>query len=333
MKGKKDDVEPTPKKKSQRKDTTRVLIQTLFPNIFSSYEDTENALGKKAIKITTETAKQEGTRVGFYEAEGGGKIQLGKYVDDVIPDDQAYVKATSGLKKIAKPKNFKSNKPSTIKLPVGTGAGANCIQDAKSFVRPKKPLILYEAEDDKDCKKVREVMSALDLTVIIRPCASGRYGWSDDQARITGGERTLPYLIDNSGMYEFRLCGGKEIIPYLFENYGPGKDIIPNNLKAGPKGSSRAKMAKNVRPDFIKIKPVTLYTFEGCPASVNVRKTLESLGISHKIIFCSKGGKNRDNFIKSKNIFQVPFLQDPNTRCDLYESKDIIRYLNEVYGL
>lgn len=320
--------------KPERKDLGRVLQQTLFPNIYTSYEDTVNAGGKKAIKITTETGKAAAQpRKSFYDMKGdNSKIRLGEYIAPDIPDEKAYEKTISKTKQIKKPANFKPSKPSSLKLVPATGPGSECLPGSNTFPKPKKPLILYETEGNSDCRKVREVLSALDIPVIVKPCPSGRYGWSDDQARITNGERTLPFLIDPGSMYQFNLRGSKEITPYLFENYGPGADNIPKNLAgSGGKGGG-GKLAKNARVDFIKIKPVTLYMFEGCKACDPVRKTLEGLGISHKIIFCAKGSKNRAAIEKKFKTFQVPYLVDPNTKCDLFESKDIVNYLNEVYG-
>lgn len=303
------DITMEKKEKAERKDVKRVLQQVIFPNIYSSYEDTVNAGPKKAVKITTETAKAMRERKSFWEMKGdNSKVKVGQYVAPDIPDEKAFEKAMAGLKKIAKPANFAPNRPGVVKLGLGSGPGAECIPDVNKFPKPKKPLVLYETEGNADCKRVREVLSALDIPVIVRPSPSGRYGWSDDQARITYGERTLPYLIDGAGMYMFNLRGSKEIVPYLFENYGPGKDKIPKNLGPVGKSGGGGKMAANARPDFLKIKPVTLYMFEGCQACTPVRKTLEGLGISYKIVPCAKGSKNRSAIEKKYKTFQVPTL-------------------------
>ena len=41
-----------------------------------------------------------------------------------------------------KPKGFKANRPSGLKLGLATGPGAVCGADVKSWPKPKKPLIL-----------------------------------------------------------------------------------------------------------------------------------------------------------------------------------------------
>ena len=46
---------------------------------------------------------------------------------------------------------------------------------------------------------------------------------------------------------------------------------------------------------------------------------------------CARGSPNRDRMIKEQGRFQVPFLRDPNTGAELYESAAIVDYLNDVY--
>ena len=103
------------------------------------------------------------------------------------------------------------------------------VRDGSSVIgkcpRPEKTLIIYEYEASPFCRKVREACSMLDLVVEYRPCPGARYGWSDAMAEITGGRRTVPFLIDPNGsggggggrkaaegMFE-----SDDIIEYLFE--------------------------------------------------------------------------------------------------------------------
>ena len=329
------------KENKPKKDLGRILQTIIFPNIYSDYEDTA-AFGsaKETVKIKTEEYKklQKELARPEYKKVKGEDMTDGKYIsmdEKSVPTTKgaAFVDAMARLGKPTKPKNFKPNKPSGLKLGIATGPGAACGADVKSWPKPKKTLILYEYAGQGRSRKVREACSYLDLTVEIRPSPGARYGWSDDQARITNGERVLPFMIDASSVYTFRLRQETEIIEYLFENYGPGKDQIPKALKGKGGGDKAKTLAKNVRPDFLNFKPITLYTIEGCSASNSVRQTLDGLAIPHKVVFCAKGGNNRAKFEKNcKGNFQVPFISDPNTKCDLFESKDIVNYLNTVYG-
>ena len=46
---------------------------------------------------------------------------------------------------------------------------------------------------------------------------------------------------------------------------------------------------------------------------------------------CARGSPNRDRMMKEMGRFQVPFLRDPNTGAELFESAAIVGYLNDVY--
>ena len=66
-------------------------------------------------------------------------------------------------------------------------------------IRPEKPLILYEYEACPFCRKVREALTQLDLSVQIRPCPRGGQRFRPEVVR-HGGREQFPYLIDpNAG--------------------------------------------------------------------------------------------------------------------------------------
>lgn len=73
-----------------------------------------------------------------------------------------------------------------------------------------------------------------------------------------------------------------------------------------------------------------LYHFEGCPFCRKVRMALEDLDVSYISHPCPPGSKNRDKLQELGGKQQVPFLVDGDTK--MYESDDIIAYLEEKYG-
>ena len=96
------------------------------------------------------------------------------------------------------------------------GAG---LRTEKLGKRPEKPLELYDIEACPYCKKVREALTALDLTAIVYPCPKGGKRFRGT-VRAAGGKEQFPYLVDpNTGaaMYE-----SDAIVAYLFEHYGTG---------------------------------------------------------------------------------------------------------------
>lgn len=94
-----------------------------------------------------------------------------------------------------------------------------------------------------------------------------------------------------------------------------------------------SSLLPSVRPDIDTMEPVVLWGYEGSPFVKPVRETLSSLGLAHIYIPCARGSANRDKLYELTGRFQVPFLQDPNTGVEMFESAEIVRYLLDVYTL
>jgi glutathione S-transferase len=62
-----------------------------------------------------------------------------------------------------------------------------------------------------------------------------------------------------------------------------------------------------------------------------VKEKLAELGLPHRIVSCSRGSKNRDKMVEKTGRFQVPFIVDENTGIEMYESNEIVAYLEDVY--
>lgn len=76
-----------------------------------------------------------------------------------------------------------------------------------------------------------------------------------------------------------------------------------------------------------------LYEFEGCPYCRLVREVLTELDLDAMIYPCPKGGERfRPKVAERGGRAQFPYLVDPNTGVEMYESADIIRYLFRTYG-
>ncbi|MDY7081824.1 MAG: glutathione S-transferase N-terminal domain-containing protein [Halobacteria archaeon] len=84
-----------------------------------------------------------------------------------------------------------------------------------------------------------------------------------------------------------------------------------------------------------------LYQTEGCGYSEKVRKKMSQLGITYVIHNPRLTGAN-DREVTNEQTYeqmleiggedQVPFLVDHHRGVTMYESDDIIEYLNEHYG-
>ena len=84
------------------------------------------------------------------------------------------------------------------------------------------------------------------------------------------------------------------------------------------------------RPD----EPLRLYDFEACPYCRKAREALTVLDLDVMIYPCPKGGPHyREELIQRGGKAQFPYLVDPNTGKEMYESDTIVAYLFQEYGV
>jgi glutathione S-transferase len=204
--------------------------------------------------------------------------------------------------------------------------------------RPESTLELYDFEACPYCRKVREILTELDLDYICRPCAKG----SNNREFVDnmGGKVQFPFLLDPNTaetLYE-----SEDIIDYLCDGYGDGRwplarTISPiNTITAALPTLTRPSRGSQVRegcedrdqPDQLPI----LYNFEGSPFCRKVREVLCELNLDYYVRNVGKKSPKRTELKNRGGRLQVPFLVDPNSTTQLYESDDIITYLNQQYG-
>lgn len=78
---------------------------------------------------------------------------------------------------------------------------------------------------------------------------------------------------------------------------------------------------------------MTLYIKESCPFSRKVRETFSMLDLDAQVYPCPRGGSRyRPQLIQLGGKEQVPFIVDPNSHKQMYESEDIVKYLFREYG-
>ena len=200
--------------------------------------------------------------------------------------------------------------------------------------RPKEPLQLYEFEACPFCRKVREALTILDLEVMVYPCPKGGKRYRS-VVQEKGGRLMFPYLVDpNTGqaMYE-----SSNIIRYLFNTYGAGEVpvMLENPLvmvSAGLATLARLNKGQQVRPSRLPEKPLELWGFESSPFSRIVRETLCELELPYLLHNVGKDSANRAAFVERSGKMMVPYLSDPNTDTEMFESADIQQYLERTYA-
>lgn len=112
-------------------------------------------------------------------------------------------------------------------------------------------------------------------------------------------------------------------------NFGPlniASSMLATIVRTGAGISSKSALLKP------KI-PLKLFDIEGCPYCRLVREALTELDMDAEIYPCPKQGERyRVEVIEKGGKAQFPFMIDPNTGTQMYESLSIIKYLFETYG-
>ena len=200
--------------------------------------------------------------------------------------------------------------------------------------RPEKLLELYEFEACPFCRKVREGLTAFDLEAMVYPCPRGsRYR---EVVKARGGKLMFPYLVDpNTGreMYE-----SSDILRYLAETYGRG--AVPFGLTLGPLTTMTSSLASLVRPNRGRRarparepeQPLELWSFEESPFCRIAREALCELTLPYRLHNVGKGSAARAKFVERSGRMRVPYLVDPNTGAAMFESADIVAYLEKTYA-
>jgi glutathione S-transferase len=203
--------------------------------------------------------------------------------------------------------------------------------------RPQKMLELYEFEACPFCRKVREALTMLDLEVLVRPTPRGGTRFRPE-AIARGGQRKFPLLVDpneNLLLYE-----SDDIIRHLYARYGTTSP--PLLLRLGPLGTLSSGVASMMRPGRGRRakksrarapeQPLELWSFELSPYCRRVRETLCELELPYVLHNVGKNSAHRPALLERSRKLQVPYLEDPNTGRKMFESLDIVRYLEATYG-
>jgi glutaredoxin len=225
---------------------------------------------------------------------------------------------------------------------------------SKTVNQPAKNLILFDQEACSDCRFVREALTELNLNAMILPCPVG--GKSILKLKEESGTSELPRLFDPNT--DENILGRDNIIRYLYKEYRGSlmpsqfENKLINNIASKLASSLRLNAGKNYTPARAAKSPLTLYSFESSPFSRIVRERLCELELPYLLINLGKQqlsdmgpakfrftlkpyqpikNTKRDVFFKKYGNVQVPFLIDPNTGEELFESLEIVKYLDKTY--
>jgi glutathione S-transferase len=186
--------------------------------------------------------------------------------------------------------------------------------------RPQQPLELWDNERSAPARSVREALSILDLDALVHPSTAVRE----------------PRLLDpNAGGVQ--LEGAQPIVRHLYDRYGARP--APRLLHAAPiravTGVVMGLLTGRVSPRPVQAppKPLELWSFESSPYCRMVRTLLTGLELPYLLHNVAKDSPKRDAFIARSGRMQVPYLFDPNTGAEMFESLRIEQYLLAKYAV
>lgn len=225
--------------------------------------------------------------------------------------------------------------------------------------QPEQLPRLYEYEASPFCRFVREALSEMDIDALILPCPRGGTRFRPEAVSLSG-KSLFPFLVDpNTGrsMHE-----SADIVDYLAETYG-GQLRAPRGLRRGGAIAASAlastfRSLPTVRglraaPSRAPAEPLELFSFEASPYSRLVRERLCELELPYILRNTAKArwedvgppwiraryfptlpveGRNRLRLLELEGRVQVPYLIDPNTGVSMFESEQILRYLDTTYA-
>ncbi|KAK9816942.1 hypothetical protein WJX72_007242 [[Myrmecia] bisecta] len=266
----------------------------------------------EANRADTPAAKATRDRYTLKQMAGSSRYQVaaGERLNFATSSAQAFLRAGSGA--------FVSDKLSTFGK------------------RPQKPLELYEFEACPFCRKVREAITILDLDTVFYPCPSGGPTHRAKALKLSG-KNQFPFLVDpNTGK---QMLESDAIISYLWNEYGDGQ--VPVQFKLGPITTlsaglgmlARVGKGASYRRSKLPKKPIEIWAYEASPFCKQAREVLTELELPHLYHTVARNSPKRQALIDKWGVFQVPYIEDPNTNIAMFETPDIIKYLNDTYAV
>ncbi|XP_041007563.1 uncharacterized protein LOC121252148 isoform X2 [Juglans microcarpa x Juglans regia] len=229
-----------------------------------------------------------------------------------------------------------SSMSTLARFPWGAKVLSNTLNGQEITTDPPMRLQLFEFEACPFCRRVREAMTELDLSVEVFPCPKGSVRHREIVRR-SGGKEQFPFLIDpNSGI---SLYESGDIVNYLFEQYSgrsPSAGLLestlftgwmPTILRAG-RGMTLWEKARQDPPP----KKLELFSSENNPYARIVREALCELELPYILHNVGEGSGRTKLLLDASGSNEVPYFIDPNTGVRFGDYKKILSYLFQTYA-
>lgn len=238
-------------------------------------------------------------------------------------------------------------------LLASTARGWRGTQILRKARTPIQMLVVFDRENDPNCRLLRELLTELQLDALIQPCPIG----GNRFARKLPHGAKLPYLIDHDqGLHA---DGLQACLTHVLEHYAEAGWLrgtlgsLPMRLSSRLASTLRGDAGEHVHASRAARKPLELYSFESSPYSRLVRERLcelqlpwilrsfgkeqladwgpPNLRLSLKP-WTPKPGGLREKMLTDTGKAQVPYLIDPNAGVELFESMRILAHLDRQYA-
>jgi glutaredoxin len=259
---------------------------------------------------------------------------------------------------------------SVCRLPKGT----TVLDKATTITSPPPKLkALYDIENSPACRKVRELITELDLVVeIVIPAAPNsraitvpdyKYAYVNTgagSASPTNKQPVVPHLVilEVDGQ-ETRVSGADaicETLQQMFYYQTPNQDstLVESDDDTKERVLAVVREIGNYVSTLCRIgrgmmvapaasgpsvprpqQPLVLYSYESNQFCRLVREVLTELDIPYQLRSAGKESPRRNELAATSvnGSTQCPYLLDPNTNTAMAESSVIIRYLYQTYAL
>ena len=238
-------------------------------------------------------------------------------------------------------------------LLASTARGWRGTQVLKRAKVPTELLIVYDRENDPHCRLLRELLTELQLDALIRPCPQGGRRFASKLPK--GSE--LPVLVDRD--LDVHAEGLRACLEHLLQHYAQldrGASLLaswPMQWSSRLASMLRGDAGMRAVPSRVPRQPLELYSFESSPFSRLVRERLCELQLPWILRSFGKEqladwgppnrrftlkpwsprpGGRREQMLEDTGKAQVPYLIDPNRGVELFESQQIVDYLDRHYA-
>ena len=142
----------------------------------------------------------------------------------------------------------------------------------------------------------------------------------------------LPSVLRSSAALAVRLATGVFVLGWKIDTIFAPEEEGKYALQLGP---FRIRDSSSVLQDAPRPeKPLILYEYAASPFAKRVRETINLLDLTVEYRPCpgARSGQFSKELFKRTGRRTVPYLVDPNTGSEMFESGDIIQYLLRTYG-